>query len=183
MTPMVRSPMTTELALLGFLNEQPMHGYEIHRRMSDPSGLGQVWRIKQSQLYALLNKMESAGYIQSELEPQESKPPRKVYYLSDSGKKTYIEWVNQPVNTGRRMRLEFLVKIYFNLRQDDNSAFELLQKQEAVCDKWMQDQEQKSKTLSDQDPFSELICQYRIGQINAMQHWLGLCKKSIIKIK
>ena len=63
MSPMVSSPLTTEHALLGFLHQQPTHGYEIHRRLSDSEGLGLVWHVKQNKLYALLAKLESKGYV------------------------------------------------------------------------------------------------------------------------
>jgi len=179
MAPMVRIPMTTELALLGFLNEQPMHGYEIHRRMSDPKGLGQVWHIKQSQLYSLLGKLEDAGYITSILEAQDSKPPRKIYRLSATGRSTYTEWLKEPVDTGRRMRLEFLVKFYFALAQGQKTALDLVKKQKTVCNDWLVNHQEMLKETSDQDTFNELIFQYRTGQIKAMLAWLEACEHSL----
>ena len=44
MSPMIRQPLTIEYALLGFLRQQPRHGYEIYQQLSDPTGLGLVWR-------------------------------------------------------------------------------------------------------------------------------------------
>jgi DNA-binding PadR family transcriptional regulator len=110
---MIRLPLTTELALLGFLYEQPMCGYEIHKRMSDPSDLGQVWQVKQSQLYALIGKLEEDGFISSELQIQETRPPRKVFRLTSTGIQVFLDWLHNPVEHGRDMRLEFQVKLYF----------------------------------------------------------------------
>ena len=59
MTPMVRRPLGVEQALLGFLTGRPMYGYEIHQCLSQPAGLGRVWRVKQSQAYALLARLEA----------------------------------------------------------------------------------------------------------------------------
>ena len=80
MCPMTRLPLTIELALLGFLHQRPMYGYEIHQCMSDPAGLGQVWNIKQSQLYALMGKLEAEGWLYSELQVQGTRPARKVFH-------------------------------------------------------------------------------------------------------
>src|SRR4051812_40584710 len=97
MSPMVRLPLTTEHALLGFLRQQPMYGYEIHQQLSESAGLGLVWRLKQSQLYALLGKLEQEGYIVATLEAQDARPPRKVYRLTGSGHLAFLEWVQTPV--------------------------------------------------------------------------------------
>ena len=75
----VNLPLTTEHALLGFLRRRPMYGYEIHQQLTHPTGLGLVWRLKQSQLYALLAKLEEAGYVTTTIEPQETRPPRKIF--------------------------------------------------------------------------------------------------------
>ena len=77
-----------------------MHGYEIYQHMSDPNGLGLVWVVKQSRLYALLAGLEKEGYIEAVLEPQESRPPRKVFHLTESGEKVFLNWVQSPVPHG-----------------------------------------------------------------------------------
>ena len=177
MSPMVRLPITTELALLGFLNINHMHGYEIHRRMSDPSGLGQVWRIKQSQLYALLGKLEEAGYIVSKLEPQDSKPPRKVYRLTPQGKDTFQDWVKKPVDKGRAMRLDFLVKFYFARLQGLKVSHQLVDQQSAVCQQWLKSQQALNMKVDKADTYKWLICQFRHGQIKAMHEWITICKQ------
>src|SRR5438093_383044 len=62
MSPLLRQPLTVEHALLGFLQQQPMHGYEIYQHLAGLAGLGLVWQVKQSHLYALLDKLEADGY-------------------------------------------------------------------------------------------------------------------------
>jgi len=45
--------------LLGFLNQQPAHGYDLHERIE--AELGQIWRIGLSQTYNILNRLETQG--------------------------------------------------------------------------------------------------------------------------
>src|SRR5262245_7706992 len=126
---MAQSSLTLEYALLGFLRQQPRHGYEIYQQLSDPNGLWLTWRMKQSQLYALLAKLEEEGFIEATLQLQESRPPRKVFQLTETGDAAFLAWVNSPVAHPRQMRLEFLVKLYFARREGDAVALHLVEQQ------------------------------------------------------
>lgn len=79
-------------------------------------GLWLVWRIKQSQLYALLAKLEAEGCIASTLHPQDAWPPRKVFKLTRTGRERYLAWVRSAVPHGRELRQDFFGKLYFALR-------------------------------------------------------------------
>ncbi len=52
-----------EYILLGFVAQGPIHGYDLHKKIGEPQGIGLIWRIKQSQLYALLDKLEKDGLL------------------------------------------------------------------------------------------------------------------------
>ena len=43
-----------EYALLGLLYREPAHGYELHKIIADPAGIGIIWGIKIANLYAQL---------------------------------------------------------------------------------------------------------------------------------
>ena len=103
---MPRSHLTLEYALLGFLYQQPMHGYEIHQKLLTDNGLGLVWQLKQSQLYALLEKLEQRNLITATLQPQDARPPRKVLALTPAGQKAFEDWLQVPVPRGRKQGRE-----------------------------------------------------------------------------
>ena len=56
------------LALLGFLRREPSYGYEIYQRLNR-SDLRDIWRLKQSRLYAMLARLEAAGLLWATAEP------------------------------------------------------------------------------------------------------------------
>jgi DNA-binding PadR family transcriptional regulator len=58
-----------ELAVLGLLAEQPLHGYELKKRLSET--LGPLWGISFGSLYPALRRLERHGDIE-ETEAQES---------------------------------------------------------------------------------------------------------------
>lgn len=177
MCPMIRRPPGMELALLGFLRKSPQHGYQIHQLLSNPVGLGPIWRLKQSQLYALLTKLEKDGYIWGELEPQETaRPPRRMYQLTAIGQAAYRDWLKSPVNVPRLMRQEFLAKYYFALLEGSEQAKALIHLQRPICQKWLK--KMKAEKV-EPDSFSGSIQQYRIGQIEATLAWLDVCEQSL----
>lgn len=177
---MRQSSPSLELALLGFLREQAIHGYALHQELSDPRGLGPVWQIKLGQLYALLGKLEEAGYASTTIEPQENKPPRKLYHLTEAGERTFLSWVRQPVRHGRYLRLEFLVKLYFARIEGNGVADDLLAAQRKQCREWLATEEAiVAEEMKGGRRYSRLVHQFRCGQIQAMLDWLDACERGL----
>jgi DNA-binding PadR family transcriptional regulator len=51
-----------ELAILGLLKEQPLHGYELKKRLGET--LGFLWGVSYGSLYPALRRLERAGAIE-----------------------------------------------------------------------------------------------------------------------
>jgi PadR family transcriptional regulator, regulatory protein AphA len=167
---MLRRPPEIELALLGFLRDGPQHGYQIHQTASDPAGLGLIWHLKQSQLYALLTKLEKDGYVASVLQSQEPHPPRRVFKLTPSGRKAYQNWLTNPVAVPRLIRQEFLAKLYF-LQGDQASACLLIDRQRETCQRWLEGFKQQA-AKNETGSFGWMTYQYRIKHIESILAWL-----------
>ncbi len=80
--------------ILGVLGTGRMHGYEISKRINE--GAEDSIRVKEAQLYPILHRLENDGKIEAEWLPQEGKPARKVYRLTDTGRSALaakqVEW-------------------------------------------------------------------------------------------
>lgn len=176
MCPMVRRPPGMELALLGFLLDGPQHGYQLHQMISDPAGLGLIWYLKQSQLYALLSKLELDGCVTSTLQNQDLHPPRKVFALTESGRRTFYDWLTSPVTAPRLVRQEFFAKVFFAKRENKNVVQNLIEVQHVVCRNWVEDFKLRLAD-SKQESFSWVMYQYRLGQVQALQDWLDSMRK------
>lgn len=170
MSPLLQAPLSVELALLGFVRHEPLHGYEIHRRLTDTPELRLVWRMKQSRLYALLTRLEEEGYLEAVLTPQDSRPPRKVYHLTPVGISAFKRWVTEPVRLPRELRLEFMLKLFFGGEEGPETVARLIQRQQQVCAQWL------ASWGSDDEParpFIRAVRRYRRGHIEAIQEWLA----------
>lgn len=85
---------TVSLALLGVLAgaSEPMYGYQIAKRL-EQVGEG-VLAGKQSALYPVLRNLESAGLLESFVEPSVSGPPRRYYRITTVGRDTLGAWTD-----------------------------------------------------------------------------------------
>ncbi|NUR68361.1 MAG: PadR family transcriptional regulator [Streptomyces sp.] len=73
-----------ELAILGFLHEAPLHGYELRRRIAALSG--HVRPVAESTLYPAIKRLERAGLLLRETRPGAAAAPRHVLSLTDAGR-------------------------------------------------------------------------------------------------
>ena len=65
-------PDVLELAILGLLKEQPLHGYELKKRLGET--LGSLWGISYGSLYPALRRLEHDGSIEI-VEPESVSVP------------------------------------------------------------------------------------------------------------
>jgi PadR family transcriptional regulator, regulatory protein AphA len=175
MSPMTKLPLATEHALLGCLWREPMHAYQMHRTLMEARALGLVWRLKQAQLYALLTRLEDAGYIASTTETQGTRPPRKMLHLTSAGRHAYLTWLHSPVEHGRDFRIEFLAKLFWANQHDEQTVAALLDAQREACRAWLDDLRTRIAHMSDEQPFERLVQEFRAGQIESILRWLDTC--------
>ncbi len=83
---------TVSLALLAVLGAaaEPMYGYQIAKTL-ERHGEGAL-SGKQSALYPVLRNLESAGLLESHVEPSISGPPRRYYAITTVGRSALAAW-------------------------------------------------------------------------------------------
>jgi DNA-binding PadR family transcriptional regulator len=167
------------LALLGLLLDHPMHPYEMHQHLLQAEALGLVWHLKQGHVYALLAKLEDAGYLESTTEPQGTRPPRKVLRLTEEGRSTFATWVSTPVQHGRDFRVEFLAKLFFAARDGTHAVTSLIAGQRAACSGWISALAHEMEALPTARRYDRLVLQFRLSQLEAIQSWLDECERAL----
>jgi PadR family transcriptional regulator AphA len=170
-----RQPLGIEHSLLGLLDEEPRHGYDLFQKLCGRTGLETVWRLKQGHLYALLGRLEQEGYVAPTLESQDSRPPRKVYALTELGRQAFRAWMKTPVTRGRQLRLEFLAKLYFALLKSEEEAQRLVSTQREACRTW---DEARPVKMAGQVTFPILVGSFRASQVQASIAWLDACEQA-----
>lgn len=171
--------LSIEFVLLGFVEERPIHGYDLYKQITHFAAISIVWNIKQSQLYALLERLECKGLISSTLIPGEIHPDRKQYQLTDFGRETFYVWRDSPVAHGRDIRLEFLAKLYFALQAGPDWALDLIEKQKTASEEWLNKFQNDLNTVSNEQVYEKMVYRYRISQLEATLGWLNNCRSEI----
>jgi DNA-binding PadR family transcriptional regulator len=86
--------MSLEFAILGFLNYHPYTGYDL-KKIFDTS-IRHFWPADQSQIYRTLSHLTEQGYAEMEKVPQDDRPDRKIYSITDTGRVELTKWLAGP---------------------------------------------------------------------------------------
>jgi len=173
-----RESYPVDKAILGYLIDGERHGYELSERLS--SGLGPLWRIAPSQLYSVLHRMEKEGWIASRVEPQGGRPPRRVYRILPKGERAFWSWATSPVRPLRRIRVEFLAKVYFLRRHAPERLPDLIDAEIRVIDGFAE-RLADARVESDDPRFGEIVISFRKSQADGAIEWLRENRKLLEK--
>jgi DNA-binding PadR family transcriptional regulator len=94
-------------AVLGFLIDQPMHGYELKRALSP--ALPRERRVNDGVLYPLLKRMESDGLISGHVERGAGAPDRRVFHPTEHGRRAFREWLQGEAEERDEVTYDFMV--------------------------------------------------------------------------
>ena len=113
--------MSLEYAILGFLNYHPYTGYDL-KKIFD-SSVRHFWSADQSQIYRTLSRLTDQGYVEMEKVPQEARPDRKVYHITDTGRRNFMDWLAGPPAM-EDPRSSSLVQVFFAGKLSDEEILE-----------------------------------------------------------
>jgi molybdate transport system substrate-binding protein len=167
-----RQSLTIEHAILGFLREQPLHGYELYQRLIAPTALGSVWPLKQSQFYALLARLEAEGYLAVTREPRGSQPARKLLALTPAGALAFTTWLVAPSDPADDRERAFLARLFFARQLGPAAVHQLLTSQRQQLRSWLQALRRTTNEAVTPHSYAWLVGQWQIRQAEAMLDWL-----------
>jgi PadR family transcriptional regulator AphA len=163
-----------EYAILGLLESQPMHGYEMFQQFKS-GAMGQIVHLEMSQMYAFLKKLERLEYIEAQLEIQGSRPPRKIFHLTTKGRQAFFQWLKEPVERPREIRILFLIKLYFVQQLLPKEIEPLIDQQIVACQNFLNHLESQHSIppeTSDGAFFDHVVLRGRIYQTRSLLDWL-----------
>ncbi|MDO9121832.1 MAG: PadR family transcriptional regulator [Anaerolineaceae bacterium] len=164
---------SSEFALLGFLYEKPTHGYDLHKLITDPDGIGLIWNVKMSNLYAYLDKLDKKGYIHGTMQTGDAHPTRMEYQITEKGKNAFESWLPTVVQHPRDFRQEFMLRYYFHLKYQPEKANALIIQQHQECSLWLENTVILFDKVAEEDQFKKSVIHFRLAQIQSMIKWLN----------
>ncbi|MER7622134.1 PadR family transcriptional regulator [Streptomyces sp. NPDC126503] len=100
--------MALEHAILVSLLEKPGSGYELARRFE--RSIGYFWTATHQQIYRVLKRMESDGWIDVRDVAQQGRPDKKEYSVAGPGRDALAAWLHAPIEP-ESVRHDLAVKI------------------------------------------------------------------------
>ncbi|WBB74782.1 PadR family transcriptional regulator [Micromonospora sp. WMMD1128] len=105
--------MTVPLTLLGLLEREPSHGYDLKRDYDTFFGRGKP--LPYGQVYSTLSRLARDGkVVVSDVEPG-SGPDRKRYVITDRGATEVEHWLTEPVEPEPHLQTVLFAKVVLAL--------------------------------------------------------------------
>jgi DNA-binding PadR family transcriptional regulator len=105
--------MSVPLTLLGLLEREPSHGYDLKRDYDTFFGRGKP--LPFGQVYATLGRLSRAGkVVVGETEPGAG-PDRKRYVITESGATEFESWLAEPVEAEPHLQTLLFTKVVLAL--------------------------------------------------------------------
>jgi DNA-binding PadR family transcriptional regulator len=123
------SGMSVPLTLLGLLEREPSHGYDLKRDYDTYFGRGRP--LPFGQVYSTLSRLARDGKIvMNEAEPGDG-PERKRYVITELGATEFDTWLTEPVQAEPHLQTLLFSKVVLALMLD-RPAGEYLDSQRAA---------------------------------------------------
>jgi DNA-binding PadR family transcriptional regulator len=160
--------MTVPLALLGLLEREPSHGYELKRDYDLYFGRGKP--LPFGQVYATLSRLARDGkVIVGEAEPGAG-PDRKRYVITDEGVSDVESWLVEPVIPEPHLQAVLFAKVVLAL-MSGRSAEKYLDLQRAAHLRRMRE---LTAVKRKGDTVDALLADYGLFHLEADLRWIEL---------
>lgn len=113
----------TANVILGMLRTRAHTGYEIKSIVDHSTRF--FWAASYGQIYPELKRLEDAGLVEGESEPQGGRR-RRAYSLTDSGREALENWLTSGEPLHSEMRHEGLLRFFFADVIDPDAQLELV---------------------------------------------------------
>lgn len=153
-----------DMAILGFLREGPMHGYELKQRLVD---LG-FWRISFGSVYPALRRLEKASLI--EVSPGSGR--RKEYRITAEGKEHFQQILEDEASEVENTTA-FHVRLAFFRYMEPQSRIGFLERRKTVLRERIATARRSLRTTADRmDRYTQSLMEQRVLAAEADVAWL-----------
>ncbi|MFC2095059.1 PadR family transcriptional regulator [Candidatus Bipolaricaulota bacterium] len=171
--------MILEHAILGLLSTKAATGYELKKRFD--RSIRHFWTADQSHIYRVLSRLLGKGYVTSEFVPQQSKPNRKVYHITEVGRAELTRWLVSGEAMCFSAREPLLVRLFFLGIVPDEDVLDVLCEEVDCASGFLAEYEEISersleggrKKPSREHFFRHLTVDYGIWMQHALIDWLA----------
>lgn len=174
--------MSVKHTLLALLYQRPMHGYELGKQLH--AVVSAEWDVKPGQIASTLVRLREANLVDYEVEAINDAPDRKVYFITDEGRKELETWFRTPEVRDYRIGDTFYIKLVLSLIDGPVSADVVLMTQRREL---FQQLHQVTQLLREADPRTQLpwvlLLESASSHLEADLRWIEMCEARLPDLK
>ena len=171
--------MAIKYAILGLLHYRDMHGYQIKQHIE--KNFGHMWSVNFGQIYPNLKAILEDGLaeVRADEKSGEKGPPRKLYSLTEKGRREFASWLAGDPERPMLLRDPFLMRFVFFGFGDHGRALEMVEGQIADYEKQLRRRRDNQQRWQKRDRYVRLMG--RLGlELNEMYlDWLKMAREEI----
>ncbi len=147
--------MKLDLLILGLLMKQPMHGYEIHQKLSSEE-MEQWVDIGFTSIYHALSRLKKSGLVVETIDRSSNKQ-KSIYRLTPSGREAFMEKLRCALADQRKLILDYNVPLYFINNLTPTEASMALRIRESFLRSWLSTLNEMPIASEESEPTIKII--------------------------
>jgi DNA-binding PadR family transcriptional regulator len=160
--------------ILALLASEPAHGYEIRRDLQERFG-SVISPLNAGQVYVTLQRLQRDELVADDAVAQHGRPDKRVYRLTDAGRRALEEWMGT-ASAPTRLRDDFFMKLVFAQAIGLADPAELIERQRAAYLRSLGELE-RVLAAGDADPTTALVIEGAALHLEADLKWLDRCEE------
>jgi DNA-binding PadR family transcriptional regulator len=169
-----------DILILEQLTDRPRHGYEIRKVTERILGFS----LNSNTLYPALKRFEEMGAVRREVEPQEGRPDRFVYHLTEVGREVLQELLREFPPEVARDENEFQVRVALFHQLDPSTRQEILTARRAVLEGRMAHLDRMLGEASASGyPYATQVVEFNRRQIQSELEWIEELSRHVVEGK
>jgi len=172
--------MSLKYSILGLLHYRDLHGYRIKEIIEQ--NFGHMWTINYGQIYPNLKSMLQDELIDVEEENRlgEKGPPRKLYSISQKGRKVFQDWLMSAPEREMLLRDPFLMRFVFFGFGEQDKAIDLIDEQLLKYKAQLQVRKDNLNRWQRNDIYVNLMAELGVKMNQVMLDWLKDAREQIL---
>jgi len=169
--------MSIKYAILGMLAHGPLHGYELKAAYEED--LVPATQLNYGQVYTTLERLGRDGLVAHEVVSQTERPDKKVYALTEGGRKELKEWLSTPSALDLDLRNETFLKLMLARRLEGADPLEVLDVERRACFERLHEVTQARARADKTKATAQtiLLLDLAMLRLEAFMKWLERCEE------
>jgi len=172
-----------ELVVLGFLNQKPMHGYQLYHEIEKRNM--ETWaQVNLASIYNTLDRLRKAKMVEAKKEKPGKMPEREVFHITPQGRRRLSFLVEEAITDPRMPENNFAVGVAFLFGLSRKKALECLEVKKERLKKVARHLESLLKVDNRHQPLNwRFLLKYGVDHLRMDVRKIEELKRKIAKLK